>query len=70
VTALEIAHEGGVPVPVSAGVLEEWTAAIGALGRQADHTEIASYVEARAGVQLTEPQAGTSASTKEKEEQE
>jgi 3-hydroxyisobutyrate dehydrogenase len=53
--ALEIAHEAGVPVPISANALEEWTAAIRSLGDQADHTAIANYVEARAGVQLTEP---------------
>lgn len=53
--ALEIAHDAGVPVPISAGALEEWSAAIAALGHGADHTEIAGYVEHRAGVVLTEP---------------
>jgi len=53
--ALDIAHDAGVPVPMSAGALEEWSAAIAALGRGADHTEIAEYVEHRAGVLLTEP---------------
>jgi len=56
--ALEIAHDAGVPVPISASALEEWTAAIASLGRQADHTEIARYVESRAGVELAEPAAG------------
>jgi len=56
-TALEIAHDGGVPVPISASVLEEWTAAIRVVGEKADHTEIASYVESRAGVRLEESKA-------------
>jgi 3-hydroxyisobutyrate dehydrogenase len=52
--ALDIAHDAGVPVPISATALEEWTGAIAALGHRADHTEIAEYVEHRAGVLLTE----------------
>lgn len=53
--ALDIAHEAGVPAPMCASALEEWSAAIGTLGSEADHTEIAEYVEQRAGVQLAEP---------------
>ncbi len=53
--ALEIAHDARIPVPMSASALEEWTAAFDALGQNADHTEIAEYVERRAGVLLTEP---------------
>lgn len=56
--ALDIAHQAGVPVPVSAGALEEWSAAINTLGVQADHTEIAAYVEGRADTMLTESAAG------------
>jgi 3-hydroxyisobutyrate dehydrogenase len=51
-TALELAHETGTPVPLSAGALEEWTAAGRTLGPDADHTSIAAYVESRAGTQL------------------
>lgn len=52
--ALDIAHDVEVPVPVSAGALEEWVAALGALGQQADHTEIAAYVGGRAGVSFAQ----------------
>jgi 3-hydroxyisobutyrate dehydrogenase len=51
-TALELAHETGTPVPLSAGALEEWTAAGRTLAPDADHTSIAAYVESRAGTQL------------------
>ena len=55
-TALELAHETGTPVPLSAGALEEWTAALrtldGAVEGPADHTHIAAYVERRAGTEL------------------
>lgn len=51
-TALDLAHDTGTPVPLGAGCLEQWTAAARALGPDADHTEIAAYVEARAGVEL------------------
>jgi 3-hydroxyisobutyrate dehydrogenase len=56
-TALDLAHDAQIPVPMSASALEEWTAAIAELGKQADHTEIAEYVERRAGVELTESAA-------------
>lgn len=56
-TALELAHETGTPVPLSAGALEEWTAALRTLGAAPDgagpdHTAIAAYVERRAGTEL------------------
>jgi 3-hydroxyisobutyrate dehydrogenase len=56
-TALELAHETGTPVPLSAGALEEWTAALRTLepppgGAGPDHTAIAAYVERRAGTEL------------------
>lgn len=57
-TAIELAHDGNVPAPVSVSVLEEWIAAFGALGPQADHTEIAAYVEERAGLRLAGEAAG------------
>jgi len=59
--ALDIAHEAGVPVPISEGAVEEWIAAIATLGIKADHTEIAQYVEQRAGVRLTEPRESMNA---------
>jgi 3-hydroxyisobutyrate dehydrogenase len=51
-TALELAHETGTPVPLSAGALEEWTAALRTLEPEPDHTAIAAYVERRAGTEL------------------
>ncbi|MEX2291109.1 MAG: NAD(P)-dependent oxidoreductase [Mycobacteriales bacterium] len=51
-TALELAHETGTPVPLSAGALEEWTAAGRTLPADADHTHVAAYVESRAGTEL------------------
>ena len=55
-TALDLAHETGTPVPLSAGALEEWTAALrtleGTVDGPADHTHIAAYVEHRAGTEL------------------
>jgi 3-hydroxyisobutyrate dehydrogenase len=51
-TALELAHETNTPVPLSAGALEEWTAAGRTLRGDADHTHIAAYVERRAGTEL------------------
>jgi len=54
-TALELAADTATPVPVSALTLQEWTAAGQALGRAADHTHIAAYVEGRAGVELQRP---------------
>ncbi len=51
-TALELAHETGTPVPLSAGALEEWTAALRTLESDPDHTAIAAYVERRAGTEL------------------
>lgn len=51
-TALELAHETGTPVPVSAGALEEWTAAGRTLPPDADHTHVAAYVERRADTEL------------------
>ncbi len=60
-TALELAQDTATPVPVSALCLQEWTAAGRALGRVADHTHIAAYVEGRAGVELHRPAADPSA---------
>lgn len=51
-TALELAHDTGTPVPLSAGALEEWTAAGRTLPSDADHTAVAAYVERRAGTEL------------------
>ena len=51
-TALALARETGTPVPMSAEALREWTAAIGTLGTDADHTHIAAYVERRTGTEL------------------
>lgn len=51
-TALDLAHDTGTPSPLSAGCLEQWIAAVRELEPGADHTEIAAYVEARAGVRL------------------
>ena len=52
-TALDLAHETGTPVPIGASALEEWTAALRTLDAGADHTEVAAYVEGRAGTRLT-----------------
>jgi len=60
-TALEVAADTGTPVPVSALVLQEWTAAGRALGHTADHTHIAAYVEGRAGIELHRTAADPSA---------
>jgi 3-hydroxyisobutyrate dehydrogenase len=51
-TALELARDTKTPAPVSATCLEEWQAAGEHLRGGADHTEIAAYVEAQAGVEL------------------
>lgn len=51
-TALDVARDTGTPAPLAAACLEQWNAAARELGRQADHTEIAAYVEARAGTLL------------------
>ena len=51
-TALDLAHETGSPVPLSAGALEEWTAALRTLEPDADLAAIAAYVERRAGTSL------------------
>lgn len=51
-TALDLAHETATPVPLGASCLEEWTAAARSLPADADHTAIAAYVEARAGIEL------------------
>lgn len=53
-TALDLAHGSGLPVPMSAAALEEWTAAFRDRGVAADHTEIAAYVERRSGLELLE----------------
>lgn len=60
-TALELASDTATPAPVSALCLQEWTAAGRALGRGADHTHIAAYVEGRAGVELHRPAEDPSA---------
>jgi 3-hydroxyisobutyrate dehydrogenase len=60
-TALELAQASATPVPVSALCLQEWTAAGQALGATADHTQIAAYVEGRAGVEFHRPAADPSA---------
>ena len=52
-TALDLAHETGTPVPIGASALEEWTAALRTLDAGADDTEVAAYVEGRAGTRLT-----------------
>ncbi|RZU34160.1 NAD(P)-dependent oxidoreductase [Blastococcus saxobsidens] len=49
-TALDLAHDTGTPSPLSAGCLEQWIAAAQDREAGADHTEIAAYVAARAGV--------------------
>ncbi|HEY8474329.1 MAG TPA: NAD(P)-dependent oxidoreductase [Natronosporangium sp.] len=68
-TAIEIAHDAGVPVPVSAGALEEWLAAFAIRGEQADHTEIAAYVAGRAGVDFAQsPVAEAAADSSETRE--
>lgn len=54
-TALDVAHETRTPVPLAATCLEQWTAAARELGPDADHTEIAAYVETRAGTRLDDP---------------
>ena len=51
-TALDLAHDTGTPSPLSAGCLEQWIAAAQEREPGADHTEIAAYVEARAGTRL------------------
>ncbi len=51
-TALDVARDTRTPAPLAAACLEQWTAAARDLGPQADHTEIAAYVEARAGTLL------------------
>lgn len=51
-TAVELAHETGTPVPLSASALEEWTAALSTLEAGPDHTRMAAYVERRAGTEL------------------
>jgi 3-hydroxyisobutyrate dehydrogenase len=66
-TALELAHETGTPVPLSAGALEEWTAAGRTLPEGADHTHIAAYVETRAGTRLRTQPADHNAHTVEED---
>jgi 3-hydroxyisobutyrate dehydrogenase len=51
-TALDLAHQTGTPLPLGAGALEECAAALRLLGIDADHTEIAAYVESRSGTEL------------------
>jgi 3-hydroxyisobutyrate dehydrogenase len=51
-TALDVARDTRTPVPLAAACLEQWTAAARDLGPRADHTQIATYVEARAGTLL------------------
>jgi 3-hydroxyisobutyrate dehydrogenase len=51
-TALDLAHDTRTPAPLSATCLEEWQAAAEQLGGRADHTQIAAYVEAQAGIEL------------------
>lgn len=51
-TALDVAHDTRTPVPLAAACLEQWTAAARDLGPDADHTEIAAYVQDRAGTRL------------------
>lgn len=64
-TALDLAHDTGTPSPLSAGCLEQWIAAARELEPGADHTEIAAYVEARAGVRLGETSPTTESPTTE-----
>ena len=52
-TALELARSTATPVPVAAAALQEWTEARRTLPPGADHTEVAAYVEGRAGTRLT-----------------
>jgi 3-hydroxyisobutyrate dehydrogenase len=51
-TAIDLARDTETPAPLSATCLDEWQAAAEQLGHGADHTQIAAYVEARAGVEL------------------
>jgi len=51
-TAVDLAHETATPVPLAASCLEEWAAASRSLPSSADHTQVAAYVESRAGIRL------------------
>jgi len=48
-TALEVARATGMPAPMAETTLEQWAQAESLLGPQADHTEMARYVEHLAG---------------------
>ena len=56
-TALDLAHQTGIPVPVSAACFEVWEAAMRQLESEGDvdHTAIARYVEQQADVVLRAP---------------
>jgi len=49
-TALSVAATTDTPTPLAAACLQEWMAADNALQASADHTEIAAYVQSRAGI--------------------
>jgi 3-hydroxyisobutyrate dehydrogenase len=51
-TAVDLAHETMTPIPIGASCLEEWIAAGSTMPNNADHTHIAAYIEAQAGVKL------------------
>lgn len=51
-TAVDLAHETATPVPLAASCLKEWAAASRSLPSSADHTQVAAYVESRAGTRL------------------
>ena len=53
--ALEIGREAGVPAPFAAQCREMWAAAAKLLGPGQDHTAMARFCEALAGVELSAP---------------
>ena len=53
--ALEVGRDNGAPTPFSALCREMWASAATMLGKRQDHTAIAKFSEAMAGVTLGEP---------------
>jgi 3-hydroxyisobutyrate dehydrogenase len=55
-TAMDLAHQTGTPVPVSAACFQVWDAAMRRLQAEGDidHTAVARYIEDQAGVTLGE----------------
>lgn len=51
-TALDLAHESGVPAAFGETCLELWAAALKKLEKNADHTDVVRWFEANSGIEL------------------